>query len=182
MKENLQKQLQEQLYDIHGVWHIPWWQTTAAKIVFIVIILVIGIFIKFQLIRWMRQRTKPRTLAQDAQRRLQKCVTIMEKKDALKFYDEVVHAVKWILDHTTSSSFEQYTDLQLLHWIIDNEIMKDDERLHDFFGRAQMARFAHATITQAEMEQDYEYLKELVNARLEIHQKKLKDKQETING
>lgn len=158
-----------QLYDIYGLWHVPFWQRTWFKItVFLAICALLSVIVYF-LIKKYKQRTVQLPAWQIA----------LNALDALKIWQTMQHRVRYYADLTTllknyiSSRFgvdvRSFTDQQMCAYIDDHIAYEQHkESLKQIFSEGQLIKFAHHDAFEQQMIDDWQHAHAFIQVSKEV--------------
>lgn len=105
---------QNDLIDIYGHWHVPFWQTTLFKLTGIILVsLILGGFFVFRLMRWYKKRQMPASQkALNALNELQHKV-MQSKIDTQKAYYNLTDILKTFFQSQFGRQFVGMTDEEM---------------------------------------------------------------------
>lgn len=154
-----------ELYDIYGVWHVPFWQTTPFIIfVWAVIGIIVGALI-YALIRFMLKRKKPLKPWVWADRELD---ALWERRgftreDGKRFYSQLTEIIKQYLEKRYGYQVRSATDIELLAYLRDHHF--DPELCNELtriFEGMQEIKFANLDAIPENIERDFTLSKAFV--------------------
>jgi len=112
-----------ELYDIYGMWHIPFWQTT--WFVTLIVIFTFCLFISFvwYVLRWYRRRTDVLMPWQKAlyQLNLLTIKELINKDEAKQFYFSLTSVLKTYLNELYGCGDHGKTDREVLFFLEESD-------------------------------------------------------------
>ncbi len=153
----MQGSLQDQLLDIYGMWHTPWWQTTTFYcVVGMFGVLCVGLILVRACMYW-RAKKKIVTPWDTALMRLEQarreCMTAQQSK---MFYEYVIMVLKQYLHARFGFDIMGKTDQEVLDYLANNGASTElVESLRNIMLGSALVRFANQQAVQQHMEHDF---------------------------
>lgn len=156
----------EQLYDIYGMWHVPFWQTRAFIIALWCFAALCAIAIIYFLIRMIRARKKTLKPWEWANRELD---TLWEQRgftreDGKRFYSQLTEIIKGYLEKRYGYHVRSATDIELIAYLQAHSF--DPALLHDvqqIFEGTQEIKFANLDAIPEQIERDFALCKAFIS-------------------
>jgi len=148
----------DQLYDIYGMTHVPFWQTTSFYVVMGLLITVMLAIMCWQLTRYWRLRAKPALPPwEQALIALNKLCEkdMMTSARSKEFYDRLTMIIKQYLHDRYAYDVMGKTDQELLVYL--DSVSFDatlTEIIRNLLQGSVMIKFAHAQGAREQMERD----------------------------
>jgi hypothetical protein len=149
--------MQEQLYDIYGLWHVPFWQTTWFKLLVGSIIVAILFVIIVMLVHHRRARKKVLTSWEQALRDLHELREhgIPAPDRAQEFYLRLTEILKTYLQQRYQYSVIGKTDHELMHFLYQEHFSPALlQELQEIFSGIEVIKFARGTTVVEQIERD----------------------------
>ena len=155
----------EELYDIYGTWHIPFWQTTAFYGVVGLFIGLLVLWIIWRLIKKYIFKEKKQTAWETALKKLEQLRTqkIANAQYGKKFYNTLTSIIKQYLHDRFAFDVHGKTDEELLVYLEQKHFSSD--LLEDVRAIAQggtLIKFANVQAVQEQIDRDLERSIQLV--------------------
>lgn len=163
--------LEQQLIDIYGLDHIPWWQTqwflyTSLACASIIMLMSIVLFL------YRRKVVKEQPV--DLLTELNQCIYFIENGQGKVFYDHLTYLIKKAIEKGHEVSVDDKTEMQLVAYVEKNQLnIENKEQLYELCVHAQMMRFANIEIELEKMKLDLHAGKQIITHCLDIYNKKL---------
>jgi hypothetical protein len=149
--------LQEQLYDIYGMYHVPFWQTNVFywSVIFLLALFILGTGWYF-FARW-RKRKQIKMAWDRALDQLQalKSSSKFQTAYAREFYQALTTIIKEYMQHRFEQPLTSMTDDECLQVLEHLELPHDIRHgMRDIFDGVVFIKFAHAQGTLDRMKRD----------------------------
>lgn len=148
----------EQLYDIYGMWHVPFWQTQSFMIAMLALAGIIALAIIYLIVRLIIKRKKPVKPWVWADRELDALWLKrgFTRDDSKRFYSQLTEIVKTYLEKRYGYQVRSATDIELLAYLRDRnfepELWND---LKQIFEGTQEIKFANLDAIPEKIERDF---------------------------
>lgn len=148
----------EQLYDIYGIWHIPFWQQSWFIISMWILVGLLMLALIYNVVRFVLKRKKPIKPWTWANGALD---ALWEKRgftreDGKRFYSQLTEIIKIYLEKRYGYQVRSATDIELLVYLrardFDAELCNDLARI---FEGAQEIKFANLDAIPENIERDF---------------------------
>lgn len=154
-----------EMYDIYGVWHVPFWQTH----IFIISMWCLAIFIAltfvYLLVRFLKARQKTLKPWEWANRELD---ALWERRgftreDAKRFYSQLTEILKMYVEKRYGYAVLSATDIEFLAYMRDRQLPAAlMEHLEDIFEGVQEIKFANLETIPENIERDFALAKAFI--------------------
>ncbi len=164
-----------ELYEIYGLWHVPFWQRTWFKIsIFIFFCALVGIIIYF-LIKKYKQRAVQLPAWQIALNALDQLKKLQMPEYSARYYAALTHLLKVYISARFGVDVCSLTDQQMCDYI-DQHLAYDHykERLKQIFSAGQLIKFAHHDALEKQMIDDWQHAKDFIQESKEVDRSKTK--------
>lgn len=158
-----------QLYDIYGLWHIPFWQRAWFKVsVFLLVCLLLGAAIYF-LIKKYKQRLIKLSAWQIAFNTLDALKLFQNPVQSARYYSELTNLLKIYISDRFGVDVRSLTDQQMCDYI-DEHLAYDrhKEGLKQIFSAGMLIKFAHHDALEKQMADDWQYAYEFIQVSKEV--------------
>ena len=183
MMPNQAMQQEVQLYDIYGMWHVPFWQTTWFFIAMILLACFVFSAILFLLYTRFAKKKKKLPAWQVAMHALEQLKADPSTSSGQsfsvarseQFYVGLTALLKTYISERDATDLRSSTDQQIIGYLEDlalSDVQK--EQLTRIFGAGQMIKFANQDAVQQQMQDDWHHAFDFVKATKEQEQQKVK--------
>lgn len=158
-----------ELYEIYGLWHVPFWQRTWFKIsIFIFFCALVGIIIYF-LIKKYKQRTVQLPAWQIALNALDQLKKLQIPAHSAQYYAALTHLLKVYISDRFGIDVRSLTDQQMCDYI-DQQLAYDQykEHLKQIFSAGQLIKFAHHDALENQMIDDLQHAQDFIQVSKEV--------------
>lgn len=147
-----------ELYDIYGLWYVPFWQTNTFKYVVIGLGCVMLTFILWHLIKKYRAKKTQVPAWEQALQKLTavKNKTLLSPEHCELFYVEITNIIKEYLQGRYQYDVHHKTDQELITFLrskkFDTLLVDEVEAV---LSGALVVKFAHEQVIKDQLEQDF---------------------------
>ncbi len=152
------------LYDIYGMWHVPFWQTqTFMRLMGLLFVTALCILVWF-IAKRLRTTTKPLTAREQALRALQQLEqSSMTVQNAKEFYFQLTMILKKYLSAAYGYALTDKTDTESITYLTDHTFEPNKlEEVRTVFSGIQVIKFANAQAAQEQMVRDLNTCKSII--------------------
>ena len=145
----------QELIDIYGMWHVPFWQQRWFMLtLFFLGMVLIGAII-YYIVR-MRSRQQPETVWQEAERAFAQLEPLTEDAQYGKeFYLRLTEILKKVCSYAYGSDIVSLTDRQMREYILKQpELDVHKQALQAIFSQGEMVKFARQISLSEQMKHD----------------------------
>lgn len=153
----MQPSLQDQLLDIYGMWHVPWWQTTAFYS-FLACVAFAGVIGSIWLLIGRFKRNKKSITPWDlALKQLEKIHQQgMSPEHSKFFYESIITILREYVHNRFGLETYGKTDQELLEYLATQNLSDSlVEAISSIVQGSILVRFAQEQVVQQQMEQDF---------------------------
>lgn len=145
-------------YDIFGVWHEPWWQSTTCKVFVLILTSTIVIWIAYRIFKKILTKKKVRPYWEVALTNLEnlRAPKVFATDKAKNFYFQLTSILKRYITERYGVAAQGSTEKEILTYLED-QIKFPKETLpvlRDIFYHASSIKFANEPALIEQMEQD----------------------------
>jgi hypothetical protein len=154
-----------EIYDIYGVWHVPFWQTQPFIIGVWCTAILIAIVLFYLLIRFFKARKRPLKPWEWANRELDALWVTrgFTREDGRKFYSQLTEIIKMYVEKRYGYPVMSATDIEFLAYMNDRAIAPAlMENLKQIFEGVQEIKFANLNAIPENIERDFALAKAFV--------------------
>lgn len=146
------------LYDIYGLWHVPFWQRIWFKIsIFLLVCALLSLIIYF-VIKKYKQRMVQLSSWQIALNALDELTSFQTVGHRVRYYADLTTLLKKYISGRFGVDVRSFTDEQMCSYI-DSRVPYDQhkEQLKQIFRAGQLIKFAHHDALEKQMIDDWKY-------------------------
>jgi hypothetical protein len=154
-----------EIYDIYGVWHVPFWQTQPFIIGMWCLAILITLALMYLLIRFFKSRKKQLKPWQWANKELDALWARrgFTREDGRKFYSQLTEIIKMYVEKRYGYQVLSATDIEFLAYMKDRHIPPAlMENLEHIFDGVQEIKFANLETIPENIERDFALAKAFV--------------------
>jgi hypothetical protein len=154
-----------ELYDIYGVWHVPFWQTQAFIIGMWCAAIVIAVALLYFVIRFFKSRKKPLKPWQWANKELDALWQRrgFTREDGRRFYSQLTEIMKMYVEKRYGYQVLSATDIEFLDYMQDRHLPPAlMENLKQIFEGVQEIKFANIDTIPENIERDFALAKAFI--------------------
>jgi signal transduction histidine kinase len=154
-----------EIYDIYGVWHVPFWQTQTFIMSMWSIAILLAIALIYLIVRFFKSRKKQLKPWQWANNELD---ALWERRgftreDGKRFYSQLTDIMKMYVEKRYSYAVLSATDIEFLAYMKDRHLPAAlMENLEQIFDGVQEIKFANLDAIPENIERDFALAKAFV--------------------
>ncbi|GEM_PF-2240787 len=148
----------DDFYDIFGVWHEPWWQSTACKVIVLIVTISIVIWLTYLIFKKIFIKKKVRPCWEVALTNLEnlRMPNVFSVDKAKSFYFQLTNIIKRYITERYGIAVQGSTEKEILSYLEEQINFPKDilPVARDIFCHASSIKFANEPALVEQMEQD----------------------------
>ncbi len=149
-----------ELYDIYGLWHVPFWQRTWFIVCMVLLVSALLFGVCYLLIKQYKAKKPPIPAWKQALQRLQelKRTEMLKKEKSERYYVQLTKLIKEYMSDQFGTNIRSLTDQQMCAYIDERTLYnKQKEQLKQIFSAGELIKFANQDAIEQQMLDDWHH-------------------------
>ncbi len=149
-----------QLYDIYGLWHVPFWQRTWFIICMVLLVGALLAGMCYLLVKQYKAKKPPVPAWKQALQKLQelKRTGTLKREKSEHYYVQLTKLIKEYMSDQFGTDIRSLTDDEICAYIDERTLYdKQKEQLKQIFGAGQLIKFANQDAIEQQMLDDWQH-------------------------